>query len=345
MKEAISLRTYLFIYGLPLCILLVSIALAMSPLMLHHTELGIGITYDMVITAPFIYFLLIRKRDIPKITVVPFFILGIVLATLTLPSNQQFHLDLIKTYLFPIVELVVLGVVGFKVYTTIQVFKANGKSSNDFYSILKATTSDVLGNPRVANIFASEIAMFYYSLFAWRKPKLQQNQFTCYKDNGLLALLLTVIGVMLVETIVLHMLLIEWNAIVTWVLTGTSIYTAIQLLGHVKALTQRHSSLENGLLKLKYGLFGDIQIPLQAIEKAIPFATEMEESEERIQQLALIGGLESHNIALYFKSPQRLEKIYGITKSCDILLLHIDQKEEFLKLLQDSRLAMNEVQN
>ena len=39
---------------------------------MNPDNLAIGITFDLLLIVPFIYFLLIRKTNIPKTTVLPF---------------------------------------------------------------------------------------------------------------------------------------------------------------------------------------------------------------------------------------------------------------------------------
>ena len=91
----------LITFGIPLFLILSVIVLANSSIFqLHPKELSIGITFDLILVIPAIYFLLIRKREIPKITTVPFFIAGIVIASFIIPKDFQFYLtqvDFIET--------------------------------------------------------------------------------------------------------------------------------------------------------------------------------------------------------------------------------------------------------
>ncbi len=322
-------------WAIPLGILLVSALLALSPLLQTHPELAIGITYDLTLTAPLVYFFLIRKKAVPNISVLSFFTIGLVLATLLLPEEQQFHLGLVKTYFLPLVELAVFATIAHQVYRARKAFRAHHSSDRDTYDLLKMSTLEVIGSKKVARIFATEMAMFYYGLFAWKKPKPASNEFTSYQNSGVLALMGVIIFILLIETTALHILLIRWNGIITWILTLTSVYTALQLFAHSKALRQRHSQIEDGKLKLRYGLFGDTEIPLHEIEKIEATWQNVEAGDLKVEKLALLRELEAHNLAIYFKNPQKLERVYGFTKECDVLLLHIDQKEAFREALND----------
>ena len=114
--NAVSLtpRNYLMIYGIPAAVIVASVCLALSPLLQQNPALITGITYDLALTSPLLYLLLIWNKNIPKITVVPFFILGLVLATFLLPENT--HLNLLTTWVLPLIELTVISTIGYKIF-------------------------------------------------------------------------------------------------------------------------------------------------------------------------------------------------------------------------------------
>lgn len=332
------IRTYLLIYGIPLLIILFSAGLAMSSLVNRYPDLVIGITYDLTITAPLVYFFLIRKKKIPFATVVPVIVLGVILASLLLPKNQQHHLDLVKTILLPVVEICFLSVTFYHVYKFTKSFKATSQGKQDFYLILKESFVKAIAYPKVAKIFSTEIAMIYYAFISWKKRPISGNQFTGFKETGITALLLVIIFILIIETFVLHILLIKWSTAVAWIVFVLSIYTCVQILGHLKALRQRYSELTEEKLHLKYGLFGDIIIDLKNINRVEIYSNSFEDKNRKVEKLALLKDLESHNVVIYLSERQKVDKAYGITGECDTLLLHIDKKEVFVEMIQ---LALN----
>ena len=143
---------------------------------LETSRLSPLITIDVLLTIPLIYFLLIRKTNIPKLTVIPVTIAGIILASYIIPEENQRLLSLFKTWVLPIVELFVVAYVLLKVRNTVKTFKENRQANSqaDFYTILKQTSRDIL--PRFLAIpFATEIAVIYYGLINWKKRKLNPN--------------------------------------------------------------------------------------------------------------------------------------------------------------------------
>ncbi|MEQ8684718.1 MAG: hypothetical protein RIE86_05480 [Imperialibacter sp.] len=331
----------LLIYGAPLAVFFISVGLAVSPLLAAHPQLATGIIYDLTLTSPIIYLLLIWNRPIPKATVVPIFIVGIALASFLLPDKQHFHLDLVKTFLLPVVELLVVTSIVLKVRKTINAFKANASSESDFYVTLKKSTMEALEIPLLARAMSTEIAVFYFSLFPWKKAALKHNEFSSYKDNGAIALLGAIIFILVAETFVLHILLARWSTTFAWILSATSIYTGFQLFGHIKALIFRPSVMTAEVLHLKYGLYGDITIPWEDVDRVKLHAGDMVVAVPGTEQLALLKGLETANVMLSFKKSQTIVKLYGFTKNCDHLLIHIDNSPAFIEKAGAAILNLN----
>lgn len=324
------MRVELLIFGLPLFVILASVFLALSPLIQDYPDLAIAITYDLTLTAPLVYFLLIRKRKISKLTIVPVFILGLIIATFLLPDHQQIHLNAIKNYAVPIVELVVLTILIRKIFYGVKTFRSRSVRTTDFYNIAKESSKELFGKSRFASFFSSEITMMYYALFSWGKKKLNANEFTNYKDNASIILAGAFLMVIFIETFAFHLLLMKWSSLVAWILTATSIYMGLMILGHIKALTKRPSILTDTELILKNGLIADISIRLDEINKVELCTKEMESKNLRIGNLGLSKESKHHNVALHFKTPQIIEKFYGFTQECDVLLLHIDNRNDFV---------------
>lgn len=329
-------KAQILTYGFPLMIILSSVFLALSPPIDNNSHLAMGVTYDLTLTAPLVYLWLIRKKRIPLITAVPFFVLGIIVAALILPGHQQYHLDLVRTYLLPTVELVLISVIAYHVFKTVRAFKKDSNRTYDFYSVLKESAIKSIGYPAVARIFASEVAMVYYALFSWKKSPRLDKGFTNYKENGVTALLGVILFLLLLETSIVHILLVRWNETVAFVIFLSSIYAAVQIFGHLKALRQRTSELIGNQLFLKYGLFGDMKIDLRNINRVELTSNNIEDESQTVGKLALLKELESHNVVIYFNEKQRIEKAYGVNKECDTLLLHIDNKQEFMNTINNA---------
>ena len=328
-------RKLFFTYGLPLAVISLSVYLSLAGYVREYPELAIGITYDLMLTSPLLFYILIRKTKVPKITVVLFLVIGFMLAIFLVPSHQQFHLHLITAYLLPAIELVFLFYNFYHIYRIIKALKNSPDRSNDFYFIIRESVIKTMGNVWVAKIFATEIAMFYYAVGTWKRAERPKGSFTSFKENGVTALLGVIIFIITFETAIVHLLVFRWSETTAWILTAVSMYLVIQIFAHLRALKRRFIRINDHELLLKYGLFGDMQIHLNDILSVELTSNEVYVAGQKVEKLAFLGDLESHNVAIHFKKKQRLEKPYGFTVSCDIVLLHVDQRLEFVGQLNE----------
>lgn len=289
--------------------------------------LSIGITFDLLLTVPFVYFLLIRKTKIPKTTVVPFLIVGIIICSFILPTENQYYLNLFKTWILPIVELSILSFVIFNVRKGIIRFKQNKSESFDFFTTLKNTCYEILPKGLVIPV-VTEIAVFYYGFISWRKRKLRENEFTYHKESGTVTLLIAIIFIVAIETVTIHILLAKWNTTVAWILTCLSIYSGIQIFGFVKSILKRPISIENNKLFLRYGIMNQTTIDLENID-SIEITSKDIELNKETRKLSFLGELESHNMVIRLKEENTLIGLYGIKRKYKNLALHVDNKIEF----------------
>jgi len=336
MNRVITWQHPAIIFGIPLAMMAGLVLISQTVLFqIHASELSVGITIDFILTIPVAYFFLIRKRSIPKITVVPVFVLGIIIASFILPIDQQGYLTLAKVWLIPIIELTVVSVLIYNVRKLIQRFKIEKNITLDFYDAIKQVAKEILPG-KVAFVFATEIAMIVYAFFKWKKTKISSIHFTNYKDNGVIALLSIIIFMVIVETFVLHLLIARWSPIAAWILSIASIYTGVQILGHLKALLLRSTTIVEGTLYLRYGILGDVKVAIENIEKVVCTNEVFEVENKEVKNLSLLRDLEGHNIAMYFKEPVILQQAYGFTKKADVLLLHIDDHRHFSETIANN---------
>lgn len=320
-------------FGIPLLLLVSIILIAKSTIYnINSSALSFGITFDLLLTIPLVYFLLIRKTDIPKITIVPFFIVGIVVATMILPSENQQFLRWAKTWILPMVETLVLILIVYKVRLAIKQYKATKESALDFFTALKNACSEVL--PKVAVIpFATEVAIFYYGFIHWKRLVPKKNEFTYHKNSGIVALLIAIIFIVGIETSIIHILLSKWSLTAAWIMTALSIYTAIQLFGFLKSIIKRPISIAGNKLFLRYGILSEANIDIENID-LVELTTKSIEFSKETRKLSPFGDLESHNVVIRLKGECNLSGLYGINKKFKAIALFVDNKDDFKKQIE-----------
>lgn len=168
--NAISPSRRALMIGLPLLVWIACSILVFSPLFsLKSDWFSTGITLDLTLTAPLLYFLVIRRSQVPKMTVVRVFIAGLLLAGFLLYNKPHALLSLLKTWVAPLAE-------GALLFIIIKKFRQAGQSAQtlekeereDVLSRCRLLLTEVMGNEKLGGILASEMAVLYYAFFPHR---------------------------------------------------------------------------------------------------------------------------------------------------------------------------------
>jgi len=335
MSKTLNTQKSAIPFAIPLFLVAIMVLLtSSSAFKTNPNTLSLAITIDLLLTTPFIYFLLIRKTAIPKTTIVPFVILGVVVCSYIIPLENQYYLELFKTWILPVIELVVLTIIIYKIVKARRLYKLNKKQINfDFYTTLKTTCFEIL--PKAVVIpFATEIAVFYYVFVSWKKRQLKPNEFSYHKESGTIGLLIAILFLIAIETVAFHLLLAKWNTTAAWILTGISMYSGIQILGFLKSMLKRPILIKDNVLYLRYGIMNETTIPIKNIE-SVELSTKDIEINNTTRKLSFLGSLEGHNLVLTLKKEHILFGLYGIKKQYKVLALQVDQKQEFKNCIEN----------
>ncbi len=306
----------------------------------NNSILGLAITIDLIVIVPLIYYLLIRKTTIPKSTVIPMMVAGLLIGTYILPKDNQEYLNMFKVWALPFIEISVLSFILFKVRSALKKYKDKKSLTSDFFSILKSTCYEILPQ-RLVMPFVTEIAVFYYGFANWKTREIKENEYTYHKKSGTLAIMFAFVFLIGIETFAFHLLLSRWNIVIAWIFTGLSLYSAVQIYGFAKSLSKRPILINSNSLSLRYGILNEVEIQFSDIENIVL-------SKERIKQdnikrkLSPLGDIESHNVIIHLKSENTLTGIYGLQKKFKVLGLHIDKATDFVERTNN---ALQQIRN
>ena len=334
-NQTISLKR-IVPFTIPLFMILSLILIIKSSFFIENPGiLSSAITIDFLFIIPLIYFLLIRKSNIPKITVLTSFVIGLVLTSYLLPPQHQSLVTNIKTYFLPILELCILSFVIFKFTKLRTAFKLQGKTK-DFYTTLKIAAEEILPK-RLAPILATEVSVIYYGFLKWKSDTRNDNEFTYHKNSGLVSLIAGFTLVILIESVALHSILVGWNLIVGWVITILSIYTAIQFFALAKSVVFRPHFIDvkSKNIQLKFGNFTDLQISFHQIEKIELSSKDLPE-DKSITYFSPLGMLGGHNLILHLNEKIQFNGIYGMKRKATSLAIYIDKASVFKDVIEEN---------
>ncbi len=326
----------ILIFGLPLLLLAFLILLVRSSIFQQNpAELSFAITLDLLVTIPILYFLIIRKREIPKITVVSVFIVCTAIASFVIPIEHQAFLSQVKTFAIPFVELSVLTFVILKTRAIIRSFRDSDTEQLEFFDALSLACSKILPG-RVGKLFATEISVIYYSFSKFVKKEIQPNEYTYFEKSGIKTVVYALIFIILIETFAVHLLVHKWYPTVALVLSLFSLYTCLQFFSLSKSMDRRLISIdyENQILHLRYGFFNQTSFPFADV-KSIELNRRTLPEDSSIVPFSALGGFDSHNIIIHLKQEHTLHRIYGIENKFQALALYVDKKEEFVDKVRE----------
>ncbi|HYO77224.1 MAG TPA: hypothetical protein VE010_12230, partial [Thermoanaerobaculia bacterium] len=220
------------------------------------------------------------------ITLAPVFIAGTFLAALLLPNAQQQFVDHLQLFAVPAAELLLLVAL---VRRVARLKRERSTDADPYVRIFTAARS-LIGEGRAAEVVASELAMFYYALFCWRKKPEEVNgrAFTLHERSGWSTVLAGIILLVVAESIGMHLLLAMWSPVAAWLWTAMDVWAIVWLMGDYHALRLRRSWVDGEALHLNYGLRWSVSIPLDAIASVEEVRVESEWKRKDVLKVAML---------------------------------------------------------
>lgn len=282
-----------------------------------------AIAIDLMLTVPAIYLLIIYRRRVSNMTMVPVAVGGYVLGSIILP-RETITLTYAGTYVLPLVEL---GLIAYLIYNVRRLRKAYRTERLKHPSpvqALKETFAQIY--PRKLSAFLSyELSLLYFA-FAPNRVKNRTEGFS-YGGSGANAIYITVLFLVIVETGVIHLLLVSYSPMLAWTLSALSIYSGIIILGIMRSRFMLPVIIRNDTILLRYGIWRSVSINTEDIEEVSL------KSDNLALSLSPLGELEEHNITVYLKKTCTIDGLYGLDTSAKSLTFYLDNPEEFIQWL------------
>jgi hypothetical protein len=318
---------YLIAFGVPLALMAALASLTSSSMFAKLPSLtSTAIIIDYVLIVPLVYLALIWRRSIPNTTAMPVLILGIIVASFVIPQEHQTSLEFVKTWIVPVIELVIIGFIVTKVWRLIRIAKAVKDPGSDFLVAVRTAASEMMGR-RIGGLFASEIGMIYYGILGGKKAKSGDRVFFYHRNTTSITIMWAFFVLLIVETGLLHLFLVQWSEIVAWIIFVLSIYSGIQFLAILRATTRRPTFIADGKLYLRFSVLREAVVELANIDQVQ--INNQQPEEDEVLNLNPINHINEHNVILRLKQPSTLQGFLGFEKPFKTLLLHVDEPDRF----------------
>ena len=158
--------------------------------LLSHDALVIGITFDLMLTVPVLfYFLVIRPYKLSLLTIAPVLLLSYLGASWILPAQHQWAVRTAEWFILPL-ELGLIGFISVRVLRTVRAIKSG--EGEDLLTSAYFESSKLISQPKLAAMFSTELAIFIYGLFSFgQQPHApaQSKVFYYHRNNALSAII------------------------------------------------------------------------------------------------------------------------------------------------------------
>jgi hypothetical protein len=294
--------------------------------------ISFGLTFDMTISIPILYYFLARKGKLPKVLLIPIFILSLIAASLILPRGHHQFLDLIKYAIIPL-EAFIISYLIFKITTVVKEYKRlKPESGPGFSVILKECLVKTIGHGKIPDILSTEISMLYYGLFAWKRPKQPlENAFTAYKKSGYGSIVGGLAFLSLAEVLAFHVLFMQISSVAAWIIFALNLYGIIFILADFNATRREPTYIEDEKLYINAGIRWKAVIPVNDI-KSVELSNESLKDKQILRAMTIFSG---PNLVIVLEKTHRAEGPYGIRKNFDKVLLNLDEPQRFKQLFEN----------
>ncbi|WP_419394045.1 hypothetical protein [Cytobacillus praedii] len=308
----------------------------------------IGSILDFMIVIPLLtYFFIIRKRFSLKY-------MGVVIiaaygAAYFIIPNEHFsqysflpYIVFLSEGLLILVELFIIYKVISKLPRLIRNYRSISNQDSLFQFHVRKTLQIHLPNNRLVAVFLTELSMFYYSLFTWRRKANIQNgySYTYHKKSSVNAVYIMLIHATVIESIGLHYFLHQWNEMASYILLFINLYAILYFLAEIHAIRLTPFVLTTDRLLLQTGFSKSMDLPLAKI-KEIKYYDGPEKLNKREMNNLFDARVidffqEKPQFEINLKEPQVVNFNYGIKKEVKRIILNVDNPEVFYQAVQKS---------
>lgn len=140
-----------------------------------------------------------------------------------------------------------------------------------------------------------------------------------------------------IETIGLHLLLHQWNVILSWGLLALNLYGVLFLIGEIRAIHLSPFMVDRNNLYLQVGMMKSATIPLEAIKQFQVYngPVKLSKLDQKTTMDATVKDIfndePSYEIILHEKVDVHF--MYGFKKNVERILIGVDDPESFKEAL------------
>ncbi|GMV03842.1 MAG: hypothetical protein AMXMBFR53_01240 [Gemmatimonadota bacterium] len=275
---------------------------ALAPFTDHPALLSTAATLDVTVVLTLLcWWILGRTFGWPALALVPLFLLSLVVAGRVLPEVTR-SLRVMHLAAAPL-ELAAIA-----------------------WVVRKARSPG-----RLHDVLAYEAEVLATALGGWRRREPPAGALTVHRKAAWGAVVGALLLVTAAEVAAVHVVVSRWSPALAWVLTSLGIYGALWLLGDWKACRARPLVLEDGTLRIRFGLRWKVDVPVDRIVAVrVASGPGLATKPAADLRLALPG---APQVVLELDRPVTAVGIYGLRREARTLALGLDEPRRLADLL------------
>jgi hypothetical protein len=285
---------------------------------------SLGIALDLTLTAAAAtWWLGVRGAGLPRRTPLVVFGAGVLTARLLLPAPAA-HLALGAGLAL---ELLVFATVVVRAPRLLRRLREGA----DLPLLLRlADALEDVGVPRlIARILTTEIATTGLALTGWFR-RAPRTGFTVHRTHCAIASNVVLIGLVALETFVVHLLLARVSPVAAWIATACSIYALLWLIGDAHALRLGRIRVERDAVVIEIARRWAAVIPRRAIVAVHRETAVAPGAVDRTIDLSI----ETPTVVLELSAPATARGPFGLTRTGARVALTVDDPAGFAAALE-----------
>jgi hypothetical protein len=261
----------------------------LSPVTPHPLLTTTAATLDLTLTSSLLaWWMLARDLGWSARALVGLFLASLMLAGVVLPADREGPLRAMHLAVAPL-ELVLLAWLARRVARARRKVRSRPDGGRfDVQDAILVATADVVGAGRFAEILADEMSVLYYALArhpghgaTQDDPKTPNAEvaaadagtsnvpsfpsLTYHRKTAYGAVVFALILVTLGEIPAMHFLIRLWSDRAAWIFTALGLYAILWIIGDWRACRMRPIRVEDGTLRIRFGLRWRADVPLDGI--------------------------------------------------------------------------------
>lgn len=299
-----------------------------------------AVPFDLMVCVPLVfYFLVVRRRGMTPLAVLPVIYLGGLVSSFVVVPGSPTALPV----LFGIAIIVDGLVLAHEVPRVVKAFCSGYREAHreGTYPIewFVGAFEAIVPSRAVARAAAMEAAMWYHLLFSWRRvaqPPRDAKAFTCHKNSGFVPLVGVVVALGFVEVIVVHLLVSRYSLVAAALFSAFSVYGLAWLASCARAVVTSPILLDGSSLTAAWGFLQCERIPVGSIER-VSFS-DLGLGKRATLDMATMG---AKPCWVVLKEPRKVDGIFGSTREVRAIKLAPDDLHGFAghigRLIEDGK--------